>query len=98
MATIITAIISAVSAIIVAYIGVHNKKMESDAQIREKRREKESRLSMAMMDATLQLSIVSANALTDGHNNGNVAEARKAVEAAQKAYTDFLREVTSQSL
>lgn len=98
MATVITAIISAVSAIIVAYIGAHSKKMAKDAEIREKRREKESLLAMTMMDATLQLSIVSANALTNGHNNGNVEDARRAAQQAQREYEAFLREVTSQNI
>ena len=98
MVTIITACISAISAIIVAYIGVHNKRTEEKAEKREKRREKESPLSMRMMDATMQLSIVSANALTNGHNNGNVEQARAAATKAREDYEQFLREVTSQSL
>lgn len=53
---------------------------------------------MAMMDATMQLSIVSANALTNGHNNGNVEEARKAAQKAREDYERFLREVASQSI
>ena len=98
MVTIITACISAVSAIIVAYIGVHSKRNEEKAEKRDKRREKESLLSMRMMDATMQLSIVSANALTHGHNNGNVEQAREAAAKAREDYEQFLREVTSQSL
>ena len=72
--------------------------MERKAENREKRREKEALLSMAMMDATMQLSIVSANALTNGHNNGNVEEARKAAQKAREDYERFLREVASQSI
>jgi len=96
--TIITAIISAISAILVAYIGNHAKVVEARNEKREKRREKESLLSMAMMDAAIQLSVVSANALTNGKNNGNVEEARKAAQKARADYEAFLREVTSQSL
>ena len=95
---IITAVISAVSAIIVAYIGAHASRTEKKADAREKRRERESLLSMAMMDATIQLSIVSANALAGGHNNGNVAAAREAAEKARTEYETFLREVTAKSL
>ena len=98
MITIITACISAISAIIVAYIGAHTKQMDAKAESREKRREKESLLSMKMMDATMQLSIVSANALTNGQNNGNVEEAREAAKKAREDYETFLREVTSQNL
>lgn len=98
MITIITGVISAISAILVAYIGAHAKRVEDKNEKRESRREKESLLSMAMMDATLQLSIVSANALTNGHNNGNVEEAKKAAQKAKDDYERFLREVASQSL
>ena len=98
MLSIVTAIISAVSAILVAYIGSHAKKVDAKNEKREKRREKESLLSMAMMDATMQLSIVSANALTNGKNNGNVEEARQAAQKARADYEQFLREVASQSL
>lgn len=98
MLTVITACISAISAIIVAYIGAHAKEMETKAEKREKRREKESLLSMKMMDATMLLSIVSSNALTDGVNNGNVEEARVAAKKAREEYEQFLREVASQSL
>ena len=70
------------------------EKDEKDEE-RAKLRERESRLSMRMLDATLQLSIVEANALTGGHNNGNVETARKAAEAAQKEYTAFLQEIAS---
>lgn len=98
MIPIITGIISAISAIIVAYIGAHTKAMDAKAESREKRREKESLLSMKLMDATLQLSIVSANALTHGQNNGNVEEAREAAKKAREEYESFLREVTAKSL
>ncbi len=98
MAQIITALISFASAVIVASIGAHAKKMDAKAEQREKRREKESLLSMTMMDATLQLSIVSANALTTGHNNGNVEEAREAAKKAKEEYEQFLREVAAQSI
>ena len=97
MVTIITAIISSISAICVAYIGAHAKKVEARNDKREKRREKESLLSMKMMDATMQLSIVSANALTNGQNNGNVEQAREAAKKAREEYEQFLREVASQS-
>ena len=98
MIPVITGIISAISAIIVAYIGAHTRQMESKAEKREKRREKESLLSMKMMDANMQLSTVTANALLGGHNNGNVEEAREAAKKAREEYEAFLREVTAQSL
>ena len=88
---IFTAILSAITAIVVAYLGYRASVDKRKNEVREK----ESRLSMQMMDASIQLSIVSANALTGGKNNGNVERAKKAAEEAQAAYKSFLQEVTS---
>ena len=74
------------------------QKAKDEEELRQKQREKESRLSMKMMNATMQLSIVSANALTNGHNNGNVETARRAANEAQAEYTSFLQEVTAHNL
>jgi len=71
------------------------KEKDEKAEERAKLREKESRLSMKMLDATLQLSIVEANALTGGHNNGNVERARQSAEAAQAEYNAFLQEIAA---
>lgn len=102
---IVLAIISAISAILVALIGKHSmtvakrtEKRQKQIDEREARREKEMRLSMDMMYATLQLSIVSANALTNGHNNGNVAIAYEAAKNAKDNYDAFLRDVASHEL
>lgn len=98
-------IISAIAAIVVAVIEWRAsqdrkilKKAQAEAEIRAQQREKESRLSMQMMDATLQLSVVTANALTGGHNNGNVEAARKAAEDASRAYKQFLMETTAHNI
>lgn len=98
-------IISAVSVIIVAIIEWRAsadrrlmKEAQAEAEIRAEQREKESRLSMQMMDATLQLSVVTSNALTGGHNNGNVEAARRAAEDASRAYKQFLIEATAHSI
>lgn len=105
MAGIISVIISSICTIVVAIIGVMAQKSQAatDAYHKEERaarqlREKESRLSMAMMDATLQLSIVSANALTNGHNNGNVEEAKRAAEKAKADYDAFIRETAANAM
>lgn len=91
-----------VGTIIVAIIGknatkAQEEQKQKDDKVEEqaKMRERESRLSMKMIDATLQLSIVVANALTDGHNNGNVERARAAAEAAQIEYHTFLQDIAA---
>ena len=89
-------IIPAAAAIFVAVIEAlaardrRNAKKEGEkADARYALREEESRLSMQMADATLQLSIVTANALTGGRNNGNVERARQAAAKAQAEYEAF---------
>lgn len=91
-----------VGTIIVAIIGKNatkaqeeQKQKDDKAEEQAKMRERESRLSMKMIDASLQLSIVEANALTGGHNNGNVERARAAAEAAQIEYHAFLQEIAA---
>ena len=98
-------IIPAAAAVIVAIIeaiAAHDRKQaklsKNQEAEREQRRAKESLLSMRMMSATLQLSVVTANALTGGHNNGNVEAARIAAENAQAEYEEFLRTIASQEV
>lgn len=98
-------IIPAVAAVIVAIIEAiaavdrkKTKKSRTEAEKHEKLRTEEARLSMKMMSATLQLSVVTANALTGGHNNGNVEAARLAAENAQADYQAFLQKVTAQEV
>ena len=50
------------------------------------------------MDATLQLSVVTSNALTGGHNNGNVERAREAAQKAADEYEDFMLELTAHEI
>lgn len=105
MIEILSIIISSLTMVLVAYINyranVDRKKADERAkkdEEREKLRERENRLSMQMVDADMQLSIVSANALTNGHNNGNVEAARKAAEEARRAYQQFLTEVAAHEI
>ena len=93
-ATVIVAIIEAIAAV----DRKKTKKSRAEAEKREKLRTEEARLSMKMMSATLQLSVVTANALTGGHNNGNVEAARLAAETAQAEYEAFLQKVTAQEV
>ena len=93
-ATVIVAIIEAIAAV----DRKKTKKSRAEAEKREALRTEEARLSMKMMSATLQLSVVTANALTGGHNNGNVEAARLAAETAQAEYEAFLQKVTAQEV
>ncbi len=98
MTEIICASIAAASAIIVAFIGKSVKRANAAAEEHAKLRQRESILSLRMMDATLQLSVVTSNALTGGHNNGNVERAREAAEKVANDYDEFMRETTAREL
>ena len=92
---IISIVLSSLTMIVVAIINNNaNIRAKKEDEL-AKKREKESRLSMQMMDASVQLSVVTANALTGGHNNGNVEAARIAAENARAAYNAFLQEVAA---
>ena len=98
-------LISAIAVIIVAIIEWRAsqdrrllKEAQREAEIRAEQREKEARLSMQMMDATLQLSVITSNALTGGHNNGNVEAARHAAEDASRSYRQFLMDTTAHNI
>lgn len=98
-------IIPGVFTVIVAIIElVANKDRKRTKQLTEEierknaLREEESRCSMQMMYATLQLSIVTANALTGGHNNGNVEQAKLAAQTAEADYQKFLQKVAASAI
>ena len=88
-------VVPAAAAVVVAIIEAIAAKERRATKADREWREKESRLSMQMMHATLQLSIVTSNAVTGGHNNGNVERSRTAAEDAEKAYQDFLMEAAA---
>lgn len=103
MIQLLCAVISGITAIAVAIIGIFaareakkNKEINKWYDIRAERRKKESLLSLKMLNATLELSIVSANALAGGHNNGNVEEARIAAKQARDEYEKFVIEMAAE--
>ena len=95
MVNIICAVIAGIASVITAVVGIRVERANKQAEKHAELRRKESLLSLEMMDATLQLSIVTSNALTGGHNNGNVERAREAAKAVGAKYADFMREVTA---
>jgi len=92
---IICAFIAAVASIIVALLSIHIKRVNDRTERRAAIRQRESLLSLKMADATLQLSLVSANALMDYKNNGNVEAAYAAATEVEAEYKAFLQEVTA---
>ena len=99
--TIVSGIFMVIVAIIEAVAHKERKRATALAEkmtARSERRAEESRLSMQMMSATLQLSVVTANALTGGHNNGNVQAAKEAAEKAEREYQEFLQRVAATAI
>ena len=95
MTEIICALITAASGVIVALLSISIKRSNDRAERSAKLRQKESLLSMKMIDASMQLAQVSANALMDHKNNGNVERAYTAAAEATADYQAFLQEVTA---
>lgn len=89
-------IIPGVCTIICALIGARSEKRRIKDERRAELRQRESMLSLKLMDATLKLASVTAIAVTgSGKLNGNVEEARKAAEEVGQEYADFMRSVTA---
>lgn len=95
---IICALIAGLASVITAMLGFSIKRSNKRAEAHAKLRERESLLSISMMDAILQLSVVTSNAVTGGHNNGNVERAREAAQKVAAEYEDFIRQTTAHEL
>ncbi len=87
-----SAVIAAAAIIIVAIIETRNGKRHKNEDLRRQRREKETRLSMELMSACVDLSYVTSLAVTGGKTNGNVEAAQKKAEEAQQKYEDFIKD------
>ena len=72
-----------------------SKKENERLKRHEQQRAKETKLQMEMNSATLQLCVVTSNALTGGHNNGNVERARQAARDAEEAYNAYIQELAA---
>ena len=97
-ATIICALIAALASVLVAVIETRNVKDRKRAEHRSARRAEESRLSMELMSATCELSVVTATALRDGHTNGTLEPALEAANKAQSEYRAWLLKEASQAV
>lgn len=105
MIQVITAIISAISLIVVAAIGrKSDKNQKSSEAYREERvkleeiRAKENYLEMKVQIAALDLAYVTSLAVTGGHTNGNVEAAQEKAIAAKGEYYDFINRTYSEEI
>lgn len=95
MTEIICTFITAAASIIVAVLSIHIKRSNDKADHRAELRERESLLNLRLTSSAVKLAIVSANALMQYKNNGNVEEAYDAAREAEEEYQKFLQEVTA---
>ena len=93
-----SAVVSATAIIVVAIIETRNKCRQNIEESRRQRREKETRLSMELISASVDLAYVTSLAVTGGQTNGNVEEAQKKAVKAQEAYEDFLKAETAHAV
>lgn len=77
-------------ALVITYYQATGKKAQKKAEERALTRQKESYLSMRMAFTMSKLSDVTAHAVSGGHTNGNMAEARKEAQAARDEYEEFM--------
>lgn len=89
---IVCALIAGICSIVSGIIGLEVKRANDLAKQHAALRQKESLLSLRMMDATLQLAVVTSNAVTGHQNNGNVERAREAAQDVAREYTIFMKE------
>lgn len=95
---VICAVISAISAILCAYVASAVKKSRAEEEKRAERRKKEAMLSLQMASANAALTVGVAWALKRGHCNGEVEEGLARVKEAQEAYTRFEQEVLAEEI
>ena len=97
--------IAAAAMIIVAVIEAlatrdrrNTKRLLTENKVRAERREKESRLSMDLMDATCGLACDTARAYRDGHTNGTLEGNLKKAEEARAAYSNFIKQEAARAV
>jgi len=94
VATVVVALIEARAARDRKRVQANQGKLEAEQarmDARADRRAMESRLSMELMSASVELSVVTATALQVGHTNGTLQPALEKAQAAQEEYNRWLR-------
>ena len=98
---IISAIGLVVVALIEAFAAKDRKKASEERRLileRSEIRAQESRLSMALMRSTCELSLETTKALRDGYTNGTLDGRMKKAEMALADYNDFLEKETARAV
>lgn len=95
---ILCTIITSLVGIVTTCLSVWVKQSLEKTDERIERRQKESMLSLQMMEATLDLTEATANAVLGKTNNGNVERAYDKTRKARESYTEFERQVLAEEL
>jgi hypothetical protein len=95
-AGIISATISGLTAIIVSYIGVSQKKNQKKSEKQEAFKAEGALIQMEMIQAELKLSKVTAKAVMNQKCNGDVEDAMEWARRVEIKYADYMRRVTQQ--
>lgn len=96
--TLVIGIINAGAAIAVAVLARNvSQRNKRDAR-RDELRQEEARVTMLMIDSTMELSTACCNALCGGHNNGNVEAAQRKADEARRSYEDYKTKVVAEVL
>lgn len=91
-------IIPAIAAVIVAVIEAMAARERKHSKADREMRERESRLSMELMSANCELSVVTAMALKEGHTNGTLEPALEKASKAQNDYKNFLMDTAARDV
>jgi len=98
---IIPGVFAAIVAIIEA-VAARDRKTLKDGRERDERRAadraEESRLSMRMMDAMLELEIATALAVEGGKLNGEMTAAKRKANEAADTYHEFVEKIAARQI
>lgn len=92
--SIITTIISGITAILVAYIGVSQKRNQVKSDKYEALRTEGALIQMEMIQAELKLSKVTAKAVLNLKCNGDIEDAMDWAREVEVKYADYVRRVS----
>lgn len=98
MIEIICTIISAGAGILVAILSLYIKGSEKRARRDAELRQRESLLSLKMMDATLKLSVENSIGIMSGDNFDNIQDALDKANSVSSEYQAFMQEVTAHEI
>ena len=100
METYVVAILQAVTAIIVAWLGKRaaddkrdREKRQKAADERENRREQRDKFLLEYMDLSADLAEAQTVAIVDGKTNGELHKAQENLSELRKRYSEWLRNI-----